>query len=224
MSAFSWAANAVAPPTREEIRATTDEVFTSSDFARNKSLIRRALEWIGDHLQLPGGGGPPGSGSVSIFTILLLVAFIAIVGWAAYFIVTRWVPRVTPDDSDDVEVELTEVRSTAEWRTTAEAHESAGEWKQAVRARFREIVGELIDRGVLDPAAGRTTGEFRSDMARTCPPALASFDRASELFELPWYANEPTGPVENAEIRSLGRVVVDIVSHHTVQPLAEVAR
>ena len=81
--------------------------------------------------------------------------------------------------------------------------ESEGAWKQAIRARYRLLVRTLIDGGQLPDIAGRTTGELRSDIETTIPGALESFDEASTLFELPWYADVETGPAENERFKEL---------------------
>ena len=97
----------------------------------------------------------------------------------------------------------------------AERLEAEGEWKLALRARYRELVRTLTDRRQLPDVAGRTTGELRVDLDRTTPAASADFDVACLLFELAWYADVPTGVDENARFREaatgvLAARVVDV--------------
>ena len=56
---------------------------------------------------------------------------------------------------------------------------------------------------------GRTSGEYRADVAATLPAAAADFAAATELFEQAWYGDVTTGPDESARFRHLADLVVD---------------
>jgi hypothetical protein len=85
------------------------------------------------------------------------------------------------------------------WRVDAEKAEADGEWKLAMRARYRWLLGELIDRQLLVNVPGRTPGEYRTDLARIRPDQATALATATDLFERAWYGNEPTGPDENRQ-------------------------
>ena len=75
-------------------------------------------------------------------------------------------------------------------------------------ARYRGLVDELVDDGVLAAVPGRTAGEYSDDVAGTLPAVAEPFDEATELFERAWYGNLPTGPDESARFQdSAGRVL-----------------
>ena len=93
------------------------------------------------------------------------------------------------------------------WRVDAEQAEAAGEWKLALRARYRWLLGELIDRQLLVNVPGRTPGEYRTELARIRPDQATAFATATDLFERAWYGNEPTGPDENRQFRSCAEQV-----------------
>ena len=49
---------------------------------------------------------------------------------------------------------------------------------------------------------------MRGDIAARAPQVLDPFSDATLLFELPWYADEPTGAVENARFKELAATVL----------------
>ena len=99
-------------------------------------------------------------------------------------------------------------RSAREWRAEAEVHERAGEWKAALRARYRSLVADLAARGLLDEIPGRTAGEYRVEVAEAVPRVASEFAGATELFERAWYGNRPTGADEAARFRELEQRVL----------------
>jgi len=192
------------------------EVMSRPEFRYEKSWLDRAGEWISRQLQElfgdvepgVGGGGTFGGGAGSLVAwILIVVAAVGVIA-AVVYVVRHRVRR--PEEDEAVLTSEIEHRNPAShWADLAARHEAAGEWKEALRCRYRELVRTLVDRGQLPDTAGRTTGELRVDLDRTTPAARAAFDRATLLFELPWYADEPTGPEENREVRSLSAQVLD---------------
>ena len=90
----------------------------------------------------------------------------------------------------------------------AEAHERAGEWKLALRARYRSLVADLASRGLVDEIPGRTAGEYRAEVAETVPGVASEFAGATELFERAWYGNRPTGADDAAHFRDLEQRVL----------------
>ncbi len=199
---------------RDTIRRTAEDVFSGGAYERHLSWWERFTRWLAERLgnqqpSLPGGGGAAAAGGLSaVLLYLLLVVVAAVVLFLVVLVVRRWTPRVRLDD-DEPEVDVTEERTVREWRADADRAEADGRWKDAIRARFRELVGELVDRGVLDRVPGRTTGEFRIEIAERCPSAFDAFDRAALRFELPWYGDEPCGPEDLAALRAAAAETLD---------------
>ena len=98
-----------------------------------------------------------------------------------------------------------------EWRSEAERAEDEERWKDAMLCRYRELVGELVDRGAIRAIPGLTTGELRLEVSTSVPDALDAFSEATTLFELPWYARVSTGPEENRQFRELARRILAVV-------------
>jgi hypothetical protein len=202
-------------PTRRQIRDAAEEVFHRGEFQQHRSWLARIWEWILRHLHLrsPGHVGGGGGGSV-LGQLLLYVLFAVVVGALAWIVVRAVRDRVRrrrPEPDDEPEPQIEEERTAAEWRTAAEAAEAEGRWKDAILLRYRELVAELVDQQVAEPVPGRTTGELRRDVAERAPSAADPFGEATLLFELPWYADVPTGPAESARFREAAdRVLSDV--------------
>ncbi|MBS1837091.1 MAG: hypothetical protein JST64_05280 [Actinobacteria bacterium] len=202
---------------REQVR----RVMSRPEFSYRPSILERFGRWVGDELQkLFGGSGAPGAGGVFGGGIGSLVAWLLIVAAGVALVVllvriiatrTRSAPRErTP--TPDIEVEHR--RTAKDWAADAARLEAAGQWKSAMRARFRHLVRVLVDRHQLPDVAGRTTGELRGDLRASTPTATADFDSCCILFELPWYADAATGPEESARFRAAAdRVLAAPVAH-----------
>lgn len=135
------------------------------------------------------------------------ICILALLGGLVFLIVRvgRTVQRV-PDHTPEVTVEVQ--RTPTEWRGEAERYEAAGDWKEALRCRYRAMVADLVDRSVLPDIPGRTVGEHRRDVQAAVPDATADFHGAAELFERAWYGEYPTGQPENEQFRTLSDRVV----------------
>ena len=188
--------------TPEEIRELADEILDRSEFDEPEpNLFQRITGWIDDRihdlLDLVGRSG--------IFKFLGIV--ILLVGAA---LLVRWLwgldasgRRRRGQGQDGVSIDEVSRRSPAEWRAEAEEREARGEWKLALRCRYRALVGDLLAERVVDDVAGRTTGELRADVAARAPERAESFSAASDLFDLAWYADRRTGPDESARFQAL---------------------
>jgi len=198
-----------------EVREDVREVMGRDEFSYEPSLVERVMDWIGEQLDKlfpdseptqTGGNFTGGIGGL-VAWLLIVVAVVAVVAAIVYVVVRR---IRTPEsiEEEPTETEVEHRRAAAAWRSDALDHEAAGEWKQAIRARYRLLVRTLTDRGQLPEVPGRTTGELREDLARTTPTAGDDFDTASLLFELPWYADVATGPDENARFRAAAEAVL----------------
>jgi hypothetical protein len=197
------------PPPREEIRRVAEDVFDRPEFERHKSVVQRFLDWLSELLPQSSAGTAGGGGlsaAANLILYLTLAVMLVLLVWLVVRIVRARVRRPPSDDGPTITVEP--ARATADWRSEAEEHEAAGRWKQAMLCRYRELVGTLVDDGVLSTEPGRTTGELRAELRETCTEAAADFDAATTLFELPWYADVDTGPAENRRVRELAARVV----------------
>lgn len=205
-------------PSTDEADQRADEILDDPKFDEPpKSVLERVLEWIAEQLDkipfpdfgAPGGGGGEVIGWIFIFLLAVLAAFL--------LSKTRLSRRRRQDEPDFL-VDTEVVRSQHEWVSEAERYEAEGQWKQALRCRFRALVGALVDRGVVRDIPGRTTGEYRVEVSRNVPRVACSFAGAADLFDRAWYGDEPTGEDENRRFRALADEVVlgieaDVADH-----------
>lgn len=212
------------PVDPDQVGDQVREVLSRREYRYEKSIVDRIGEWIAERLEdlfgdlaLPGGTFSGGVGSL-IAWLLIAVAVVAVVATVVY-VVRHRVRRPEPDEEPVLATEVEHRHPADHWRRLAERHEAAGEWKDALRYRYRELVRTLVDRGSLPDLAGLTTGELRAELHGRCPAADDAFDAATRLFEQPWYAGAPTGREENARFRELAGRVLELTS----RPLGEVA-
>lgn len=153
-----------------------------------QSWLVRVLEWIFTRLgralakaSSVTPGGLPG--------LLLLVAIVV-----ALIVVLRL--RLGPVRRTDL---LTDDRSAPprsadDYRGEAAAFAATGDWRQALRARFRALIRELEQRGILDQRAGRTAGEIVAEASIAVPAIAAPMRRAADVFNEVWYGNRQATP------------------------------
>jgi Domain of unknown function (DUF4129) len=195
------------PPewTGEEARDAADEILRDERYRTPPpSLIERALDWFGDRLSDLFGDLFEG-GALDIVGWLLIAAAIALVIW----FVTRLQGSVALDRRvADAEVMVELTRSPREWRDEAAALEAQGRFKEALRCLYRALVADLVARELIPEIPGRTAGEYVRDIAAGAPDVAVAFAAATELFELAWYADAPTGAHECARFRALDAQVL----------------
>jgi hypothetical protein len=188
------------------VRDKADEILSDSQFkSASKNLAQRVVDWLLKQIKIPFSEAAGGN-TVIGFIILI----VCLVGLA--YVVSRirfGLPASASSADDGPAVDIEEDRPADVWRAEAEAAEAAGQWKLALRARYRWLLGELFDRQLLVSVPGRTPGEYRRDMARALPDQASAFATATDLFERAWYGNESTGADENSRFRMCAEQVLD---------------
>lgn len=183
---------------------------------RGRSLIEKVRDWIRD--RIPRLSRPGGAKAGDGLSRLLSLLVVGVAGGLAVALIVFVVVRIRrgsrvdggDDDGDDGgDIEVTPLRSTSEWASEAERLETAGEWRPAMRARYRELVGVLIDRELLADVPGRTPGEHRVELAIAASTAAPPFDAATAMFQASWYGDVVTGGDDLARFRELAGSVVE---------------
>lgn len=203
---------AVGPPEPGPVNDQVRRIMSESAYDYTPSVLQRFWDWVGslfdDLFNVGvGGGGAFGGGVGSVVAWLMIAAALAAIV-AVIVIAIRQRIRSTRAEVERGVAEVEHRRPASDWRRDAEAHEAAGEWKEAMRARYRELVRTLVDRRQLPDVAGLTTGELRGELAATTPDASSPFDAASVLFEIAWYGDRPTGAMENQQVRAAAAQVL----------------
>ena len=193
----------------DEVRERADEILSRPEFQEPpRTLLQRITDFIGDLISdaldaLLGGGRAGWVGWVILVTAVVAVAFFAF----------RLLREVTVDASASAADPMAGRRRPAEdWAREAEEHEAAGQWRDALRCRYRAAVAELAARGFVEEIPGRTAGEYRAQVASTVPNSAADFGAATELFELAWYGDAPVDGGDVARLRSLTERVLGMVA------------
>ena len=183
----------------DEANEAADDVLRRPEFREEEeSLLQRARRWVFDRLGraidalFDSGGG----------TILGWLLVAAALGVAVVFAV-RFSRGVQRDPGATTRTAAPARRTATDWRADAELHEAAGDWRAALRCRYRALVADLAGRGVVEEVPGRTAGEYRSELGARLPDAAAEFAEATALFERAWYGGVPTGPDDNRHFRQL---------------------
>ncbi len=165
-----------------------------------------------------GGGGI----DLSFVSLLLWVLLIAAVIALVYMVLRsaakksgrsrkRQKPVGEEGDDDLVERDAVAVdrsREPVNWRTEAEQHRLAGRYRDALRCRYRALVGDLARRGLIDEIPGRTTGEERVQLMSVTPAASAPFNSAADLFDGAWYGQLAVDAADDDHFQALERDVL----------------
>jgi hypothetical protein len=183
-------------PDAAQGRAWAREELAGPGYER-PGLIRRGLEWLLQHLQqLPL---PQGKGSALTAGVLLLVVA-AVVAWALH---RRGGPLARRRAGAGDVVFEAGPRSAQEHRADADRAAAAGDWRTAVLERFRAVVRELEERGVVPEQPGRTAGETVDAAGVRLPTLAAELRAAARLFGDVRYGGRDPGPGGDAALREL---------------------
>ena len=193
-----------AEPPPEEVRQRAQEILQRAEFERQESLLERIAGWIGDlfeRITFGVGGGPGFLGNLISLAILAGITVVLVL-LVRSLLGRRRLPKPAVDE-DALTIELEEGRDATDWRNDAERFEATGQWREAMRARYRELVRTLIDDRILDDLPGRTTGEYRTEFVRARPANAGAFAELTELFEAVWYGGVETDAADNQRFRRL---------------------
>jgi Domain of unknown function (DUF4129) len=193
-------------PSRDpgEIHRAVDEVLARPEYRpAARPLLNQIWSWLLEKLAALLSGLSTTT-AASIIAVLVFVAILVLLALLA----ARFARTMSRSPEVAAAVVAGPRRGAAEWRAEAEAHEAAGEWRQAVRCRYRALIADLARLGVVDEVPGRTSGEYLGEVGRNLPSAVEAFGGATQVFERAWYGRRPTGAGDAASVRQLaGRVL-----------------
>lgn len=192
-----------ADPTAAEIRQRAREILSGPAFARSESLFDRIVGWLNDLFGDLSFGVGGGSGFVGNLVGLAMIAGIVVVVVLLIRALLRQRRPPKPDDDESLSIDVAEGKDASDWRSEAERLEASGRWREAMRARYRELVRALIEAKVLDDVPGRTTGEYQREFIAARPGGAVPFSALTELFEAVWYGGHDTDAADNERFRAL---------------------
>ena len=189
----------------DEARRRAAAILARAEFRPARpNPLRRVLDPVGRFLArfLSSLGGGSGAGSV--------VGWVLVVGVAAGLVVLvvralRRRPAAAGAAAGDAPPTVVVRRAADEWRAEAAAHAAAGRWREALRCRYRAVVAELADRGVVDDGPATTTGRSRAQVAAGRPELGPAFAEATEAFDRVVYGGAPADAQAVARLDALDR-------------------
>jgi len=177
---------AAGPIDRDDAReAARRELGKAIYQQRRVGWLEAALRWVFERLArifATAGSVAPGGVPGLLLLLVILVALVVVLG-------LRLGPLRRKDLLSDTRDRL--IRSADFYRAEAAGFAAAGNWREALRARFRAVIRELEQRGVLDSRAGRTAGEIAAEASIAMPSCAAAMRRAAHVFDEVWYGDRP---------------------------------
>ncbi len=168
-----------------------------------------------------GGSGGAAGGLLNLLLWGLLIAVLLGIGFVAYrYVAERAGSRSSSDEGEGEDeadpdddaligtVIIDRSREPRGWREEADEHRAAGRFRDALRCRYRALVGDLARRGLIDEIPGRTTGEERRQLRASAPNALPFFREAADLFDDAWYGQVAVDAADDDRFRELDRAVL----------------
>ncbi|MEU3643632.1 DUF4129 domain-containing protein [Lentzea sp. NPDC034063] len=162
------------------VRELSDPAYVSDD----PNPLQRALNWILDRL----GELFAGAGGMSGLTAIVIIVAVAVLIVIVIRLRTGRTGRALRSGD---KVFGSTVLTAAQHRAAAEKAAAAGDLAEAVRERFRAVVRELEQRGVLDARAGRTVDEVAFEAGRALPVLADDLRGAAVQFDDVWYGGRP---------------------------------
>jgi len=193
-------------PPPDAVKNKAKQILSDGQFSNgsSKSIMQRIIDWLVDQIRLPFTDAAGGN---TVVGFVILIVFLVALGYVVSRIRIRLPAKAASEDAI-LDVDVEEDRPADVWRAEAVRAEAAGEWKPALRYRYRWLLGELVERQVIVNIPGRTPGEYRSDLALALPEQASPFASATDLFERAWYGNETTGREQNEQFRSYAERVI----------------
>ena len=187
-----------------QAREAADEILSRPQYQWHdqRTIVDRVGDWISE--QLSRLLAPLGLGAVPVWVgWLVLFALVGLVVYLVYRSRAGWAVGGRPGKADGSRIVVADGEEDVDWPAEVVRAEAEGRWRDALRARYRVLVGELAAREVIPDLVGRTAGEFVADVRGTAPDAGPAFAAATEVFEAVWYGGDPAGP--EARDRFAGR-------------------
>ncbi|WP_309135713.1 DUF4129 domain-containing protein [Cellulomonas sp.] len=171
-------------------------------YSRDESLLDRFLAWVVEQLDgLQGVGLPPRAGLLVVVAVAVAVVLVAL--WVAGPVRGR----VTARRRAHAVLAGDDRRSAADLRQAADAAAAAGDHSTAVAERFRAVVRDLEERGLLDERPGRTAHEAASLAGRALPDVAEDLRRGGDLFDEVVYGERRAGAGDDERMRALDDAV-----------------
>lgn len=193
-----------------EAREAADRILQRPEYRweDSESVVERVLGWIADRFADLVGPLGFGAGGLPVWVgWLILVGLGVLVGYLVYRARGGWGRSGAPTAVRGGRIVVSAGEADVDWAAEVERCERDGRWRDALRARYRVLVGELAARRFIGDLIGRTTGELVADVRVTAPPVVPPFAAATDMFEETWYGGAPVGAAERDRFLALAAEV-----------------
>ena len=196
-----------------KVRAIASRILSERQFHQGTGLWQRILNWLTRHLHLPTLRIPAALSGNWLSDIVLVVLVGLVVALVIVTVRTGALARLRhPRSSPGVVVnEHGETMSPEAWRREADRLAAEGRYREALRCRYRALVGELASRGVFDEVPGRTSGDYERLVDVLVPEVAAPFSTITRLFERCWYGQEPSDARAQTAFEEIAAAILDTV-------------
>lgn len=164
---------------RRELSDPLYAQFEPSWFERLWRAFGREADRLLDSLSAAGPGGVGG-----LVVVLALLVALAV---AVRLRVGRFARAHASGQAAPVGVSV----SARDHRDAAAAASARGDLAEAITERFRAVVAELEERGVLEVHSGRTADEVAAQAGHLLPAHAAPLRQAARLFDDVFYGGKP---------------------------------
>ncbi len=190
------------------VRDAAREILSRPEFGDHRSLIQRAIDWIGGRLsdlfgRLAGGIGSGAGLLGAVIRVSVVVGAVIVIVLVLRVILRALGSRRPRTPDEGLAVVFGEPVDPAGLARQADEAEARLLWKQAALARYRQLVSSLVVAGVLADVPGRTTGEYRAEYLEVRPETSPDFDAATEMFERAYYGDADVGARGYSEMSRL---------------------
>ena len=206
-----WAAaQELLPPSEhdpEEVRDEIARILSQPEYREPpRPIFQRIMDWLSERAaeliaDILGGGRAVVIGWVISVVVAVVVLYLLI----------RFVMALRADPARREAAMADPRRPPEDWAAEAERFEATGEWRQALRCRYRALVAQLAARGLVEEVPGRTAGEYRVEVAENLPSASQPFAAATLMFEEAWYGGADVDEVRHAQFRAAASEVTTTV-------------
>lgn len=201
---LGWLADVPVVIDRDDARRAAEAELSGHEYqAAQPNLIERALSWLARQLGrlfAAVSNVTPG-GALGLLVLLAVVVLVVVVIRlrVGKFARAGRVPRAVFES---------QVRTARDYRRAAEEAAAAGDFAGAVRERFRAIVRELEEAGVLEEMSGRTADEAAREAGLHLPHSRDELLGAARLFDAVHYGGQRVSIVDYERLVALDRGVL----------------
>ena len=179
VTVHGWVAAVPVDPSAEEARAWMRRELAKPEYADDRSLLQRLIDWVSElitDLLSRGAGGLPG------WVLPVALAVAAVIVALLLFVKVRREPGVGGAGRHGAVLDETHLGADA-YRDRARAAYESGDVEAAAMDWFRAIAAGAAERAIIDDNPGRTAHEVSVALAAIFPDEAGALAQAADHFD-----------------------------------------